>query len=192
MIRNICGFQPKDTAIFKVESTLVMFPSALLTFDLYRNMFVKVVLTSLPLQTICIIGRLTALNPAYILPSLRKTLMELLTEMEHSGLGRNKEQSAKMLGHLVANAPGITCTYVEPIMKVLVPKLRDEADHSPMVVTSVLRAVGDLSHVSGVLMKVRDKIGMRTPVSAEGEIETVKQHAFFMVLCESLICIRSN
>ena len=153
-------------------------------------MFVKVVLTSLDLQTICIIGRLTALNPAYILPSLRKTLMELLTEMEHSGLGRNKEQSAKMLGHLVANAPGITCTYVEPIMKVLVPKLRDEADHSPMVVTSVLRAVGDLSHVSGVLMKVRDKIGMRTLVSAEGEIETIN----FMVLCENLICtmIRSN
>ncbi len=105
-------------------------------------------------QTICIIGRLTVLNPAYIMPSLRKTLMELLTEMEHSGIGRNKEQSAKMLGHLVANAPTITCPYVEPIMKVLLPKLK-ETDHNPMVITSVLRAVGDLAQVSGTLMKVR-------------------------------------
>ena len=104
-------------------------------------------------QTICIIGRLTVLNPAYILPSLRKTLMELLTEMEHSGIGRNKEQSAKMLGHLVANAPTITCSYVQPIMKVLLPKLK-ETDHNPMVITSVLRAVGDLALVSGTLMKV--------------------------------------
>ncbi len=43
-------------------------------------------------KTICIIGRLAILNPAYIMPSLRKTLIELLTEMEFSGAGRNKEQ----------------------------------------------------------------------------------------------------
>lgn len=33
-------------------------------------------------QTICIIGRLSFLNPAYIMPSLRMTLIKLLTEME--------------------------------------------------------------------------------------------------------------
>ncbi len=104
-------------------------------------------------QAICIIGRLTIMNPAYIMPSLRKTLMELLMEMEHSGVGRNKEQSAKMLGHLVAHSPSVTRVYVEPIMNVLLPKLK-EVDHSPMVLTSVLRAVGDLATVSGDLMKV--------------------------------------
>ena len=51
--------------------------------------------------TMCIIGRLSILNPAYIMPSLRKTLMQLLTELEHSGVGRNKEHSAQLLGHLV-------------------------------------------------------------------------------------------
>ena len=53
---------------------------------------------------ICIIGRLSILNPAYIMPSLRVTLMQLLIELEHSGMGRNKEQASRLLGHLVANS----------------------------------------------------------------------------------------
>lgn len=36
------------------------------------------------------IGRLSALNPAYVMPSLRKTLIQFLTELEHSGISRNK------------------------------------------------------------------------------------------------------
>jgi FKBP12-rapamycin complex-associated protein len=102
-------------------------------------------------QTTCIIGRLSVLNPAYIMPTLRKTLFQLLTEMEYSGVGRNKEQSARMIGHLVANAPTVIRPYVDPILKVLVPKLK-ETDLNPMVITSVLRAVGDLAQVGGILM----------------------------------------
>ena len=33
---------------------------------------------------ISILGRLTALNPAYVLPSLRRTLIQLLTQLEYS------------------------------------------------------------------------------------------------------------
>ena len=51
------------------------------------------------------------------MPSLRRTLIQLLTEMEFSGVGRNKEQSARMLGHLVSNAPALIRPYVEPILK---------------------------------------------------------------------------
>ena len=101
---------------------------------------------------ICIIGRLSILNPAYIMPSLRVTLIQLLIQLEHSGLGRNKEQASRLLGHLVANAPKLIRSYVEPILKVLIPKLR-EADGNPMVVASVLRAVGDLSQVGGTIMR---------------------------------------
>ena len=36
--------------------------------------------------TITIIGRLTLHNPAYVMPSLRKTLIQLLTELEYSGV----------------------------------------------------------------------------------------------------------
>ena len=51
-----------------------------------------------------------------------------------------------MIGHLVANAPTVIRPYVDPILKVLVPKLK-EADLNPMVITSVLRTVGDLAQV---------------------------------------------
>jgi FKBP12-rapamycin complex-associated protein len=34
--------------------------------------------------SIAIIGRLTLHNPAYVLPSLRRTLIQLLTELEYS------------------------------------------------------------------------------------------------------------
>ncbi len=102
---------------------------------------------------VCIIGRLSILNPAYIMPSLRVTLIQLLIQLEHSGMGRNKEQAARLLGHLVANAPKLIRSYVEPILKVLIPKLK-EPDCNPMVVASVLRAVGDLCQVGGPVMKV--------------------------------------
>lgn len=98
--------------------------------------------------SMCIIGRLSTLNPAYVMPSLRKTLVQLLTELEHSGTGRNKEQGARMLDHLVVNAPRLIRPYMEPILKVLVPKLR-ESKPNPGVVLSVLRAIGDLAEVAG-------------------------------------------
>jgi FKBP12-rapamycin complex-associated protein len=93
------------------------------------------------------IGRLSSMNPAYVMPSLRKTLVQLLTEMEHSGSGRNKEQGARMLDHLVVSAPRMIRPYMEPILKVLVPKLRDP-EPNPGVVLSVLLTVGDLAEVS--------------------------------------------
>lgn len=48
-----------------------------------------------------IIGRLTGHNPAFIMPSLRKLLIKLLTELEYAGISRQKEESAKLLGNLI-------------------------------------------------------------------------------------------
>ncbi|RMX59040.1 hypothetical protein pdam_00009963 [Pocillopora damicornis] len=100
-------------------------------------------------HAICTIGRLSSLNPAYIMPSLRKTLIQILTELEYSGVGRNKEQSARMLGHLVSNAPRLIRPYMEPILKALIPKLKDQ---DPNVVISVLAAIGEHAQVSGTEM----------------------------------------
>ncbi|MGH0147040.1 UNVERIFIED_CONTAM: hypothetical protein FKN15_060860, partial [Acipenser sinensis] len=74
---------------------------------------------------ICTIGRLSSMNPAFVMPFLRKMLIQILTELEHSGVGRNKEQSARMLGHLVSNAPRLIRPYMEPILKILT-----ELEHS--------------------------------------------------------------
>ncbi|XP_064642053.1 serine/threonine-protein kinase mTOR-like isoform X1 [Lineus longissimus] len=100
----------------------------------------------------CTIGRLSNMNPAYVMPSLRKTLIQILTELENSGMGRNKEQAAKMLGHLVSTAPRLIKPYMEPILKVLVPKLK-ESEQNPSVTISVLAAIGEQAQVSGIEMK---------------------------------------
>lgn len=58
--------------------------------------------------------------PTIIFPVLMLPLsfLQILTELEHSGVGRIKEQSARMLGHLVSNAPRLIRPYMEPILKV--------------------------------------------------------------------------
>lgn len=94
------------------------------------------------------IGRLSAMNPAYVMPSLRKTLVQLLTELENSGMSRNKEQSARMLDHLIVNTPRLISAYMRPILAILVPKLK-EPESNPGVMLNVLRAIGDLAEVNG-------------------------------------------
>lgn len=97
---------------------------------------------------ICTVGRLSTVNPAYVMPGLRKTLIQFLTELEHSGMSRNKEHAARMLDNLILHAPRLIRPYMETILNVLVPKLK-ESDSNPGVVISVLKAVGDLADVNG-------------------------------------------
>ena len=52
-----------------------------------------------------------------------------------------------MLGHLIANAPRFMRQFVQAIMSVLVPKLKDQ-DPNPAVTMCVLEAIGDLAQVS--------------------------------------------
>lgn len=78
---------------------------------------------------------------------MRRCMWQFLTELEYSGMGRNKEQSARMLDHLVNHAPFLIRNYMEPMLKVLVPKLK-ETDPNPGVVISVLTCIGDLSQVT--------------------------------------------
>lgn len=94
------------------------------------------------------IGRLSAKNPAFVMPNLRKTLLQLLTEIQHSGMSRNKEQSARMLDHLIVSTPRLISAYMKPILTILVPKLK-EPESNPGVVLNVLRAIGDLAEVNG-------------------------------------------
>nr|XP_046918339.1 serine/threonine-protein kinase mTOR-like [Dermatophagoides farinae] len=101
---------------------------------------------------VCINGRLSSLNPAYVMPFLLRVLLQFLSEFEHSGIAKNLEQSARMLGHLLASAPRFSRPYTEPILKVFLPKLRDP-QQSQAVVTAVMSAVGELAIVSGLEMR---------------------------------------
>lgn len=102
--------------------------------------------------TLCTIGRLSSINPAYVMPSLRKVLLQLLTDLEHSGVKRNKERSAKMLGHLIANAPRLIRPYTQSIISVFISKLKDSESY-PSVIISVLAAIGGQAQVSDIELR---------------------------------------
>jgi FKBP12-rapamycin complex-associated protein len=95
---------------------------------------------------IAIIGRLTHVNPAYVIPSLRKVLIQMLTELEFSDVARNKEESARLLSLLVQNSQKLIKPYVEPMISVLLPKARDP---SSAVAATILKAIGELATVGG-------------------------------------------
>ncbi|KAI8680998.1 Non-specific serine/threonine protein kinase [Fusarium keratoplasticum] len=95
---------------------------------------------------ISIIGRLARYNPAYVIPSLRKTLIQMLTELEFSDVARSKEESAKLLSLLVQNAQSLIKPYVEPMISVLLPKANDS---NPSVAATILKAIGELATVGG-------------------------------------------
>jgi len=93
-----------------------------------------------------IIGRLTAVNPAYVFPSLRKVLIQLLTEIEYSNNANNKRESAQLISHLVGASSKLIKPYVDPMVAVLLPKAEDvNAD----VAATTLKALGDLATVGG-------------------------------------------
>ena len=93
-----------------------------------------------------ILGRLTIRNPAYVFPSLRKVLIQLLTELEYSNNARNKEESAKLISCLASAASKLTKPYVDSIITCLLPKTLDS---NPEVASTTLKAIGDLASVGG-------------------------------------------
>jgi serine/threonine-protein kinase mTOR len=103
-----------------------------------------------------IIGRLTNVNPAYVFPSLRKVLIQLLTEIEYSNNPNNKRESAQLISHLVGASSKLIKPYVDPMVTVLLPKAEDpNADVAAMT----LKALGDLATVGGdEMMKYVDPL----------------------------------
>ncbi|EMC92726.1 hypothetical protein BAUCODRAFT_76649 [Baudoinia panamericana UAMH 10762] len=97
-----------------------------------------------------IIGRLTSVNPAYVFPSLRKVLIQLLTEIEYSNNPNNKRESAQLISHLVSASSKLIKPYVDPMVTVLLPKAEDA---NVDVAATTLRTLGDLATVGGDEMK---------------------------------------
>jgi FKBP12-rapamycin complex-associated protein len=61
-------------------------------------------------------------------------------------MGRNKEQAARMLGHLVSTSPKLMKSYKDPVLQSLMRKLKD-TDPNPGVVINILVTLGDLAQV---------------------------------------------
>lgn len=107
---------------------------------------------------VCLIGRLSSLNPGYILPRLRKVLLNFVNELKYSGMPRNKEQAARMLGQLFKHAPSLMKAHTEPVISEFLHQLQDNTNY-PNATISVLLAIGQQAQVSGIeLMKHIDEL----------------------------------
>jgi FKBP12-rapamycin complex-associated protein len=94
---------------------------------------------------ISVLGRLSSRNPAAIFPTLRKTLLQLLSELQQfQSDSIEMEESSKMLGILISHAPQLIKPYIQTILNVLAPKLTDmqcnSKNHSLMPANSNITA----------------------------------------------------
>ncbi|CAI0401188.1 unnamed protein product [Linum tenue] len=104
---------------------------------------------------ISVAGRLAEKNPAYVLPALRRHLIQLLTYLEQSADSKCREESAKLLGCLIRNCERLILPYIAPIHKALVARLLEGtgANANTGIISGVLVTVGDLARVGGFAMR---------------------------------------
>ncbi|CAF4657655.1 unnamed protein product [Rotaria sp. Silwood1] len=96
-----------------------------------------------------LIGRLSNINPAYVLPPLRHLLLQLLTELEIGCSLSGKEQASRLLGQLIANTPRIVRPYMQSITQALLPLIKQHEQHSN-VLMALVRTVGEQAQVCGI------------------------------------------
>ena len=68
-------------------------------------------------------GRLADVNPAYVLPALRRHLMQLLADLDAASDGRRREEAARLLGGLAAAAPRLVRPYAGAVLRTLVARM---------------------------------------------------------------------
>ncbi|CAF1149527.1 unnamed protein product, partial [Adineta ricciae] len=96
-----------------------------------------------------LIGRLSNINPAYVLPPLRHLLLQLLTELEIGCSLSGKEQASRLLGQLIANTPRIVRPYMQSITQALLPLIKQHEQHSNVLI-ALVRTVGEQAQVCGI------------------------------------------
>uniref|UniRef100_A0A914W4K3 Serine/threonine-protein kinase TOR n=1 Tax=Plectus sambesii TaxID=2011161 RepID=A0A914W4K3_9BILA len=107
---------------------------------------------------VCLLGQLGEINPAYVMPILRRVVIQILSELNNSGIGRIEEKSARLLAQVACNSPQFMKPYMHMVLKTLIPKLRKDIRHVDATV-SVLNAIGELAQVGGPeLVEVLDKL----------------------------------
>jgi FKBP12-rapamycin complex-associated protein len=97
-----------------------------------------------------ILGRIAVVNPAYVMPVLRKTLIHLLTVVEFSTDSRSREDSAILLRIMINSSEELIRPYVPAILKVILPMV---GDSDSGVASAALSTVGTLSMIGGADMR---------------------------------------
>ncbi|KAJ1956048.1 phosphatidylinositol kinase- protein kinase tor1, partial [Dispira parvispora] len=98
------------------------------------------------LAAIAVLGRLIPLNPAQVLPFLRRTLLQVLTELECASLSRVKEECCRVIYQLALHAQQWIRAYVVPIYRGLFSKIRDSTSG---VSIAALQAMSEITRAGG-------------------------------------------
>ncbi|KAG0576661.1 hypothetical protein KC19_5G097200 [Ceratodon purpureus] len=100
-------------------------------------------------------GRLADHNPAYVLPALRRHLLQLLTDLQHSADSKSREESAKLLGCLIKACERLMGPYIVPVLQALLKKLQEGSvgTGNNGVIAGVLATVGELARVGGCTLR---------------------------------------
>ncbi|KAJ7577108.1 phosphatidylinositol 3-kinase [Mycena floridula] len=125
---------------------------------------------------VALIGRLANHNPAYVMPSLRKALIQLLTELE-----RSREECTRLLTLLVGATQRLIKPYALPMLRVLLQKADDR---NPTVAANVLMCLGELTtvggedampHVQELMQVIMTRLADPTPVKRDAALHTLGQ-----------------
>ncbi|KZT27933.1 phosphatidylinositol 3-kinase [Neolentinus lepideus HHB14362 ss-1] len=93
-----------------------------------------------------LIGRLAMHNPAYVMPSLRKALIQLLTELEYSTVTRSREECTRLLTLLINATQRLIKPYAVPMLRVLLQKA---SDTNANVAANIIMCLGELASAGG-------------------------------------------
>ncbi|EJD47416.1 atypical/PIKK/FRAP protein kinase [Auricularia subglabra TFB-10046 SS5] len=98
------------------------------------------------LAAIRLVGRLAQHNPAYIMPSLRKAICQLMAELEYSPTARGKEEASRLVTALAGGTQPLIRPYALGMLRVLLPKAEDP---NPEVAAQAIVGLGELASVGG-------------------------------------------
>ncbi|KAJ8079507.1 phosphatidylinositol kinase- protein kinase tor1 [Marasmius tenuissimus] len=130
---------------------------------------------------VTLIGRLAKHNPAYVMPSLRKSLIQLLTELEYSTVRRSREECTRLLTLLVSATQRIIKPYAIPMLRVLLGKANDP---NPTVAANVLMCLGELAcaggetatpHIPELMVIIMSKLSDTSLIQRDAALHTLGQ-----------------
>lgn len=121
---------------------------------------------------IVIVGRLTEINPAHVFPSLRKVLVNLIMSIKNSKNSKNKEDGAKLVGLVIANASKLAKPYCDTLIKVLLPQA---GDANNAVAATTIKAIGQLAITGGTVLVPYIPLIMPTIVEALQDLSSQRK-----------------
>ncbi|KAJ2641070.1 phosphatidylinositol kinase- protein kinase tor1, partial [Coemansia sp. RSA 1694] len=98
------------------------------------------------MTVLTVIGRLTSMNPAHVMPSLRRMVVQLLTELEFASSNSQREECIQLLMVLVQSAEKWVRPYVADIFRTILSRIDDG---SPQLASKLLDTVAALARVGG-------------------------------------------